>query len=261
MKALRVAALLSALMYGKVATAQSVAPLTSSAVDPARMPFSEVLRLRPDVVRVKTGAVRRGVAIVSIPVDYRRTGVLQRDVKDRGLLGFGSTFARAGSVGYWAGRFRDDGLFARPTDPAADLWCLFDKKADGPSTSSHCFLDRGSDRKRRIAAVLAPMNPLLVRHFSLNASSPIGDMPLMEEGPVNIAPDLRVDYTFGSWGSRYAEVYVCVGDGPVDVLRLPRAADGSATLITPLGAYLLNQSDPRDRGAATVVLARTFKAP
>lgn len=243
----------TALAVAVAGAAQAAEPLQA---DPAKTPFMNVLRLRDAEVRAAEGVLKRNQALVSIPVEYRRTGVLKEDVKGRGLFALGTVYAPAGSPGYWAGNF--GATMVAGTQRPSELWCLFPKAADGKFGSA-CFLDRGSDIKSvDIAAVVTgAFNPFLVQSFSLQQMPNYANAPRMDEKPVTIVPDLRIDFVFLEWDTKDADFRVDVGGGWAGGFSTPRAADGSVTVTTPAGEFKLTQPDPADRHTVTLTRVST----
>jgi len=198
-------------------------------------------------VRVASGAVGRGQALVSIPFKYRRTAELTENLVIPGLFGSGEKILlKAGAKGYWAGRFSSqivnsttlNGVPIRQSygqRSNVQIWCFFGRN-DKDKASSACLQQQEDGR----AEYIITGQPYLLKSFSVMNSSTALKFSFQEKD-VELFPDLRMEYRFIEWDSKDVDVDLMIQGVWVDSLPTQREADGSALLATPAGNLRLRQ--------------------
>ncbi|MCA3693928.1 hypothetical protein [Aquidulcibacter sp.] len=192
-------------------------------------------------VRVASGAVNRGEALVSIPFKYRRTAELTEDLVIPGLFGNGERILlKAGATGYWAGRFSSltvnsttlNGIPIRQSYGQmsyVQIWCFFGSNDKGKAASACVqLLEDGR------AEYIITGRPYLLKNFSVQGASEVLKFSFQEK-EVEVLPDLRMEYRFVEWDTKDVDVDFMIQGVWIDSLPAQREADGSALLETPAG--------------------------
>jgi hypothetical protein len=234
----------------------------AAAQSPVTLPMNLIMQVREGAeVRVASGAVGRDQALVSIPFRYRRTAELTADLLAAGgWRGNQMVMLKAGAKGYWAGRFRSQlistttygGVPIRSSPGAVsqtEIWCFFG--VDDRNREASACVQQLSDGSAQL--VTTGNQPYLLQSFSSSPSNQSVSQFQFVEKPLELFPDLRMEYRFREWDARDLDVHLVVRDTLVENLPSLREADGTALVATPAGTLRLRQNGT-DRRTATVTL-------
>ncbi len=195
--------------------------------------FERVIRLGVGEVTKAQGPIERGDVVLSFPYEYRRTGVLQNDVRGTGVFALRTLYAAAGTPGFMLGEFSTGG-----GGRGSQVWCFQRPAAEEPESAERivCFLG---------AWPLSFMRPpLLISSFSLNPSHHnTSDIPAIEEGAVTLPFDLRLEFRMRTWNRRFLQLDLYAAGERINTFSVPRAEDGSATLPSVAGSIRFVQAD------------------
>lgn len=195
--------------------------------------FEHVIRLGVGDVTKADGPVARGDVVLSFPYEYRRTGTLQNDVRGTGAFSLRTLYAAAGTPGFMVGEFTSyAGARGSP------VWCFQRPDSEEPDSAERivCFLGAWPLRFGR--------PPLVLNSFSIDPSHhPTATVPEVDEGPVEFPFDLRLEYRMRSWDRRYLQLDLFGSGERINTFRVPRAADGSATLPSVAGSIRLVEAN------------------
>ncbi len=204
----------------------------SPALDPYLIAMQETLRFDADDIRV-ANEVRRGDAIVSMGVAHLRTGILQNELRrSRALV----SVLPAGVPGFYAGQFAEEGR-----EPG-EMWCF--ARATRFESGARCIVETFAGW----IEAGDPSNPYFPLAAQINPQAPPVPTPVIEEQPVDVHPDLRVEYILRGWGNGYVDVQLRLGGRPILAVgafkRIRTEADGSALLPTPFGVIRMERDGP-----------------
>jgi|CXWL01.1.fsa_nt_gi hypothetical protein len=194
--------------------------------------FERVIRLGVGDVTKAQGPIERGDVVLSFPYEYRRTGVLQNDVRGTGVFALRTLYAAVGTPGFMLGEFSTGG-----SGRGSQVWCFQRPATEEP------------ERAERIVCFLGawPLNfirpPLLISSFSINPSHHnTSDIPVVEEGTVTLPFDLRLEFRMRAWNRRFLQLDLYADGERINTFSVPRAADGSATLPSVAGSIRFVQA-------------------
>jgi hypothetical protein len=199
--------------------------------------------------QVRTGAVARGDAVVTVPVAHAITGRLKNQVRSKGLLAAGAAPLEIGQPVY--------GI----TTPYGGLyWCAPRQvEKDGrPQWTGVCLPDAGG------ATRWIPATPALfpTYTFGVSGNTSAADTPSVAPEPIDFGAPMTLEYRFAGWNKKYANIELHVrsaaGSGLVSYTYPSREADGSATLALMGGKVTI--SPAADGKGATVAVAEPLAA-
>lgn len=223
------------MVWRSIVTALAVVAAAPNALAQTRQEFTfeRVIRLGVGDVAKAEGSVQRGDVVLSFPYEYRRTGVLQNDVRGAGAFALRTLYAAAGTPGFMVGEFTSyAGARGSP------VWCFQRPDTDEPESAERivCFLGAWPLRFGR--------PPLVLNSFSINPSHhPTATVPEVEEGPVELPFELRLEFRMRSWERRFLVLDLYGSGERINLFRVPRAADGSATLPSVAGSIRFVQEN------------------
>ena len=187
-----------------------------------------------------SGPIAPGEIAGSMPFSYLRTGVLNSDLKGRGLFGQGFHEVTRGSPGFFVGTYRTETQFGGMNN---NLWCFLPARA-GNSRESLCILMLGLP-----GASIAVNNSNPYWADPAVAKWPTGqpvDQVEIEEKSVAITDTPVLEYRFLGWTAAGARVAFLVSHRQVGEYTVGREPDGSAHLGLIGASYLRLVPDPDD---------------
>lgn len=210
----------------------------------AQTDFSDSIRLGVGDVTRAEGVIARGDSVISFPFEYRRTGILQNDVRGNGRNALGTLYAAAGTPGYLLGSYR-----MGQRDVGTPVWCFF-RPEQINIENIICFFGG----YQGVSTVLDfAGRPLLLSRFEMNMNrNRTSDAPIVEEGPVTLPFPLRATYRFVAW--RGDTVVLDISNGEHDIGRyyVEPNARGETVLRTVAGAVRFTRDDQRQTIVAQV---------
>ena len=186
------------------------------------------------------GSIAPGDIAGSMPFSYLRTGVLNSNLKGRGMFGQGLHEVTRGSPGFFVGRYRTQTQFSGMNN---DLWCFLPAKVGNPHESI-CILMLGVP-----GASIAVTNGNPYWADPTVARWPTGqtvDQVEIDERAVAITDTPILEYRFLGWTQAGARVAFLVSHRQVGEYAVIREADGSVHLGLIGGSYLRLVPDPAD---------------
>lgn len=182
-----------------------------------------------------------GQTLVAFPFAFNRTGVLAADATGYSIWVKG-VLVPAGSPGFYAGIFE-----LNLAKASGEVWCF--PSAQTPAKAV-CLMLLG-----KLAIILPNINPYVITSFASSSGTfNYANAPTIEEKPVAIPGDLRMEYRFRRWKGSRAEVEELAGGRRVTLLDLPQEGGGGARLRTLAGDYWLRPA-PGDPSRAEVTVA------
>ena len=191
-------------------------------------------------VTTPIGAIAPGDIAGSMPFSYLRTGVLNSNLRGRGLFGQGFHEVTRGSPGFFVGTYRTQTQFSGMNN---DLWCFLPSRVGNPRESL-CILMLGLP-----GASIAVNNSNPYWADPGVAKWPTGqpvDQVEIEERTVAITDTPILEYRFLGWTPAGAHVAFLVSHRQVGEYTVGREPDGSAHLGLIGGSYLRLVPDPDD---------------
>ncbi len=192
----------------------------------------------------------KGQPVISMPVTYRRTGILRSDIT---FEKSGKTFIRAGAHGFYAGLYGvKDGEAAWRGTP---MWC-FSEKPQSMKAVVRCARIGGAAADTGWIAVTNPNTKYLPLFAGATKPKRVSQ-PDVEEQAVTMAPDLKMVCTFKGWWQDKAKIACELGGlshlGPGVSFPHPKGKDGVVRFVTPHGTLKISP-DPADKKAVLVQL-------
>ena len=127
------------------------------------------------------------------------------------------------------------------------MWC-FARNAENLGGGTRCIIHQGNrtDGSAIWREAGDPDNPYLPITAGVNLAAPPIPAPEIIEQPVEVHPDLRVEYIFRRWGDDHLDVQLQLGGRPMLATgvfrRVPVEADGSALSATPFGVVRVERA-------------------
>lgn len=212
--------------------------------------FSDVVRPtgRSDVA---AQPIMSGGTLLSIPFAYRYTAVITEDVTGYSFT-VGGVQAPAGSPGYYAGSFRQEGSYREPRDGVPmDMWCFLPRVAGG-KRENICLLR--NDPKR---AAIAPKkaNQYLWTSFSpMTGTFDYVNTPIFERRTIDLPIKPVLEYKFVKWSGDRASIDIQVFGKSVTKDTLTADDNGLIRLRTIGGDFIVSK-DASNAAAARITSA------